>query len=255
MFKDKVVIITGASKGLGLSAAKAFLRDGAHVVVISRDKDLLEKSWKDIENVLIIPGDVSSEERVRYIFEKILSVYGKVDILVNNASIALVKKITDTTLEEWNRILSVNVTGTFLMSRETVNIMLKNNIKGKIINISSVSGDVGAPLATAYSASKAAVIGLTKALAKEVASSGINVNTICPGAMDTDMFHKGTIGVLSKMFNSEEDILLKNTIKAIPLKRLLSPDEVAEMVLYLASDHSSGITGQTINIDCGFAIH
>jgi len=255
MFKDKVAIITGASKGLGLSAAKAFLGEGAHVVVISRDKDLLEQTWKNENNVLVIPGDVSSEERVKYIFEKILSVYGKVDILVNNASIALVKKVTDTTLEEWNRIFSVNITGTFLMTRETVNIMLKNNIKGKIINISSVSGDVGAPLATAYSASKAAVIGFSKSLAKEVASSGINVNTICPGAMDTDMFHKGTIGVLSKMFNSEEDILLKNTIKAIPLKRLLSPDEVAEMVLYLASDHSSGITGQTINIDCGFAIH
>ncbi len=255
MFKDKVAIITGASKGLGLSAAKAFLGEGAHVVVISRDKDLLEQTWKNENNVLVIPGDVSSEERVKYIFEKILSVYGKVDILVNNASIALVKKMTDTTLEEWNRIFSVNITGTFLMTRETVNIMLKNNIKGKIINISSVSGDVGAPLATAYSASKAAVIGFSKSLAKEVASSGINVNTICPGAMDTDMFHKGTIGVLSKMFNSEEDILLKNTIKAIPLKRLLSPDEVAEMVLYLASDHSSGITGQTINIDCGFAIH
>ena len=255
MFKDKVAIITGSSKGLGLSTAKAFLREGAHVVVISRDKDLLEKTWKDMDNVLIIPGDISSEERVKYIFEKTLSLYGRVDIVVNNASIALVKKLTDTTLEEWNRILSVNITGTFLMCRETVNIMLKNNIKGKIINISSVSGDVGAPLATAYSASKAAVIGFSKALAKETASSGINVNTICPGAMDTDMFNKDTIGVLSKMFNSEEDVLLKNTIKAIPMKRLLTPDEVAELVLYLASDHASGITGQTVNIDCGFAIH
>jgi 3-oxoacyl-[acyl-carrier protein] reductase len=255
MFKDKVAIITGASKGLGLSTARVFLGEGAHVVVIARDKDLLEKSWKDMDNVLVIPGDVSSEEMVQYIFEKTLSIYGRVDILVNNASIALVKKMTDTTLEEWNRILSVNITGTFLMCRETVKIMLKNDIKGKIINISSVSGDVGAPLATAYSASKAAVIGFSKALAKEVASFGINVNTICPGAMDTDMFNKGTIGVLSKMFNSEEDVLLKNTLKAIPLKRLLKPVEVAELVLYLASDSACGITGQTVNIDCGFAIH
>ncbi|HPZ07689.1 MAG TPA: SDR family oxidoreductase [Candidatus Eremiobacteraeota bacterium] len=255
MLKDKVVIITGASKGLGLSTGKIFLREGAKVVVIARDKDLLEKSWHGVSNVLTLEGDISSEKTVKDIFEKTLSHYGNIHILVNNASIPLIKKMTETTLEEWERLFSVNMTGTFLMSREAVSHMIKNNIKGKIINISSVSGDVGAPLGTAYSASKAAIIGFSKALSKEVASSGINVNCICPGAMDTDMFHKDTTGVLAEMFNADRETLLKKTINAIPLKRLLTPDEVAELILYLSSEKASGITGQTVNIDCGYAIH
>lgn len=255
MLKDKIALITGASRGLGLTTGKLFLKEGAKIVVISRKREDLEKSWEDGENVMLISGDVSSEERVKRIFEKIMEKYGTVDIIVNNAGIALAKKVTDTTLDEWNNVLAVNATATFLMSREGINLMIKNNIRGKIINIASIAGKLGLSLASAYSASKAAVIGFTNAIAREVASYGINVNAICPGAMDTDMYHKDTIIPFSKMFNTDEETLLKKAVSSIPLKRLLKTEEVASLVLYLASSRGDGITGQSINIDCGTDIH
>ena len=253
--ENKTAIITGGSSGLGLSTAKLFLKEGAKVVITGRNEDKLSKAKEELQEmrkeILAVRADVSKEEDVINTFEKTIEKFGTVDILINNAAVAMIKKLTDTTLEDWNNMFSINMTGLFLMTREAAKFMLKNKVRGKIVNISSVSGRIGGPMISAYSASKASVIGFTRAVAKELAPHGINVNSICPGAIDTDMFQKGTIDTLAEMFKSDREMLLKGTLSAIPLKRLLSPEEVAELVLYLSGSKSDGITGQSFNITCG----
>jgi len=251
-------VVTGASRGLGLAVAKALLRDGSKVALVSRDPARLEAARRELEplgEILAAPADVSDETAVRGAFAKVLERFGRLDMLVNAAGLALVRKAADTGLDEWRRVMDVNATGTFLTCREAVRHMAAAKVRGKIVNIASVSAETGAPMASAYSASKAAVLGLTRSLARELAGLGINVNAVCPGAMETDMFLKDTLGPLCETFKSDRETLLKHTLAAIPLKRLLSPDEVAELVVFLLSDKAGGITGQSYNICCGFDIH
>jgi len=257
--KNRVAIITGGSSGLGLTVAKLFLTKGANVVITGRNEEKLKKASEELKDhdgqFIALRADVSNESDVREAFHKTLEKFGLVDILINNAAIAMIKKITDTTLEEWNNIFAVNMAGVFLMSREAIKIMKEKKIRGKIVNISSVSGKTGGPMITAYSASKASVIGFTVALSREVAPYGINVNSICPGAMDTEMFQKGTIDTLAQMFQKDREHLIKSTLSVIPLKRLLSTKEVADLILYLSSEKADGITGQSFNISCGLEVH
>lgn len=257
MLKDKVAVITGGSSGVGLAAAELFLEQGAKVVITGRNTEKLEKtraSLQDKGEILAIPGDVSLEEDVKNTVKLTLEKFDKIDVLVNNAGIPLVRRLIDTTLEEWNHMFAVCSTGTFLMTRETVKWMIANKNPGSIVNVASVSGKSGSALATAYSGAKAAVIGFSRALAKEIAPYKITVNCVCPGAINTEMFRKGTVETISKMFNMPEEALVKSTLSVIPLGRLLEAGEVAEMIAYLASDKSRGITGQAYVISCGYEI-
>jgi NAD(P)-dependent dehydrogenase (short-subunit alcohol dehydrogenase family) len=205
--------------------------------------------------VLPLALDVACESDVERAFDETRDSLGPVDILVNSAGLALVRKVADMTLEEWSAVVGTNLTGTFLTCRAAARQMTQHGLKGRIINISSTMGKTGSAMGTAYSASKAAVIGFSQALAKELAASDIRVNTVCPGAMDTDMLRKDTLGVLAGIYNTTEEALLKSTANAIPIKRLVTPDEVARVVLFLARDDVDFLAGQALNVCGGHELH
>ncbi|MCE1247081.1 MAG: SDR family oxidoreductase [Firmicutes bacterium] len=257
MLKDKVAIITGGSSGVGFSTAKLFLENGAKVVITGRNREKLDKAVEELSksgDVTGIAGDVSKENDVIDTVKKTIEKYSRIDILVNNAGTPLVKRMIDTNLDEWNEIFAIHSTGTFLMSKETVKWMIANKVQGSIVNVSSVSGVSGNAMATAYSGAKAAMIGFSKALAKEVAPYRITVNCVLPGGIDTEMFHEGSIRTVARMFNKPEEYLMKSTLSVIPLGRLLNPEEVGDLIMFIASDKGKGMTGEAYTISCGYYI-
>ncbi len=242
----KTVLITGASHGIGKATAILFARQNYNVV-INYNKSELESKLLASElvsqgfNVIAIKADVSQKNQVNDMFQTINKVFGTVHILVNNAGVGLQKLFTDTTKTQWNNVFKVNVDGTFNCCQAALKDMIKNHF-GKIINVSSIWGITGASCEVAYSASKAAIIGLTKALAKEVGPSGINVNAVAPGIIDTKMNK-----------NIDPDIL--NTLKEeTPLCTIGTCEDIAETILFLAQENSKFITGQVISPNGGFVI-
>lgn len=242
----KTVLITGASRGIGAAIAKTFAFNGYNVIInYNKSEKQAARLQKELSlkncRVSIKKADVSDEQQVRQMISEINAESGGVDILINNAGIALYKLLIDTSLHEWNDIFNVNMTGMFLCTREVLQNMIANK-SGKIINISSIWGTVGASMEVAYSASKGAVIAFTKALAKEMGLTNINVNCICPGVTDTDMIADCT--------KVEIDELKQIT----PLNKIGSPDDIANAALFLASDKSNFITGQVLTVDGGISI-
>lgn len=239
---SKTVFITGSSRGIGAATAKLFYNNGYNVVINYNNSETEAlKLQKELQGSLILKGNVSKEKDVSEMIAKTVSHFGSVDVLVNNAGISVVNLLTDTTLEEWETLFSVNVTGTFLASKYAAKEMIKNH-SGKIINISSIWGVSGACMESCYSASKGAVIAFTKALAKELGPSGISVNCVAPGFIDTDMN------------NDVEEADRKAFCDETPLGRIGTPEEVAKTILFLASDNASFITGQIIGVDGGVII-
>ena len=239
----KTVLITGASRGIGAAIAEAFAEAG-YFPIINYTKNnsaaqALSQKIQDKFNIksLVYKCDVSDSEAVRKMFGEI----GEIDVLVNNAGISQQKLFTDITDEDWRKMMSVNLDGVFYCSREALKGMIKRK-SGSIINVSSMWGEVGASCEVHYSASKSAVIGLTKALAKEVAPSNIRVNCIAPGVIDTDMM---------KDFDDETRNAL---IEETPLLRLGKPEDIANAAVFLASEKASFITGQTLSVNGGFVI-
>ena len=242
----KAAIITGSSRGIGSAVAIKLAEKGYNIVINYNNSeksamDTLEKVRKAGAMAIALKGDVSNYEEAKYVVEKSLEEFSHIDVLVNNAAVSAHKLFTDMTPEECKRIFAVNFGGVLNFSRLVLPNMIKNH-SGKIINISSVWGITGAALESIYSASKAAVIGFTKALAKEVGPSGINVNCVAPGVIDTDM-NKNL---------SKEDI--KKLIGDTPLSRLGTPEDIANVTAFLCSEESNFITGQVINSDGGFII-
>ncbi len=243
--ENKVVIITGASKGIGKATALLFAKEGAKVVInyFSSEKQafsVVEEIGKIGSEAIAVKCDVSKEGEVKEMIQKTINKFGKIDILVNNAGIVYDVPIFEKTVEQqWKKTLDVNLIGTFLCSKYASKYMLKND-NGKIINISSTNGiNYFSPESADYDASKAGVINLTNNLAKELAPK-IQVNSVAPGWVDTEMNKD-----LPKDFIEEE-------MEKIYLKRFAKPEEIAKSILFLASDDASYITGSILKVDGGY---
>lgn len=240
----KAVLITGASRGIGKAAALAFAAEGYNLILNARkSKDELETVKKIItsktnSDCITVLADIGKEEDVKKLFAEAKSIYGGVDILVNNAGITHFGLLSEMSLEEWNHIIQTNLTSAFLCSKAAIPHMLKKQ-QGKILNISSVWGIIGASCETAYSASKGGMNLLTKALAKELAPSNIQVNAIACGVVETQMNHH---------LSAEEQCRLT---EEIPAGRFATPPEVADFILQLAKANHY-LTGQIIQMDGGW---
>lgn len=242
-FKDKVVLITGASRGLGASIAKEFSKLGANIIInYNNNKESAEQLKQELEQrynnkILTIKADISNEEEVKNMVKQTQEFFGKVDILINNASIAIDTILENKTKENFMRILEVNLVGTFLVSKEVSSIM--TGINPSIINISSTNAiDTEYVESLDYDASKAGVISLTKNLAKAYGPK-IRVNAVAPGWIETDM----TKDLSDEFRKQEEDKII--------MERFAIPEEIAKVVIFLASDDASYITGTTIRVDGG----
>lgn len=235
------VVITGGSRGIGAAIAKAFSGNGDRVFIIYEKNDIAAKQVAESCGAIPLKADISSKKAVDALTNEIHTKYGKVDVVINNAGISQIKLFSDVTEEDLQRMFGVNMFGAFYVTQSFLSDMI-NKKSGKIINISSMWGEVGASCEVHYSASKAALIGFTKALAKELAPSGICVNCITPGVIDTEM-------------NAELDQETKaELIEEIPLSRMGKAEEVANLALFLASGDADYITGQVIGISGGMVI-
>ena len=244
--RDKVALVTGAGKGLGKSMALALSESGAHVVVVSRTLSEIEATAREIQEnggkSLPIALDVTKEEDVVRMVETILREFQTIDILVNNVGTFIGGPLVELSLGDWHKMLEINLTSTYLCSKVVGKHMVEKQ-KGKIINTSSALGVFGARDSGAYCASKGGVIQLTKALAVEWAKYNINVNSIAPYALETDM----TRTML------EDEKVKKAILSKIPLKRIGQPADLSGAVVFLASKASDYITGQVIFVDGGFS--
>lgn len=240
---DKVAMITGATRGIGKQIALTLANEGYNIVLNYRTKnDELIQAKNEIESknvkCLTVQGDVTNFEDCKQMIESAIKEFGKIDVLINNAGITKDMLLARMKEEDFKQVIDVNLVGTFNMTKNVISYMMKAR-NGRIINISSVVGIAGNAGQTNYSASKAGIIGFTKSLAKEVASRNILVNAVAPGFIETNM-----TDVLKQEVKDE---IAKN----IPLKRMGTPKDVANVVKFLASEDSSYITGQVISVDGG----
>lgn len=246
MLDKKVALITGASRGIGKEIAKVLAQNGATCIInYSGNEELANETAKEIQNAggiaIVKKADVSNSVQCKAMIDEIISEFGKIDILINNAGITkdgLLVRMKD---EDFEHVIDVNLKGTFNCLKYASKYMMKKK-SGAIVNVSSVSGVVGNIGQSNYSASKAGVIGLTKSSAKELAGRNIRVNAIAPGFIQTDM-----TDILS-------DDVKQNIMNQIPLKRFGDVNEVAQTVLFLVSDMANYITGQVLNIDGGMVM-
>ena len=238
----KTVLITGGSRGIGRSMVYAFANNGYNVILNYLNSiDAANQVASEFPNVLAYKADIANKKEVEAMVAFAKERFGQIDILINNAGVSCTGLIQDVTQEEWEKVLSINLTGVFNCTQAVLPDMIYRN-NGKIINISSVWGMVGASNEVAYSATKAGVIGFTKALAKEVGPSNIKVNCIAPGIIMTDMVSN---------YTTEEFIEIQNQI---PLSKIGSTEDVSNLALFLADEKSDYITGQVISPNGGWVI-
>lgn len=240
----KCVLVTGSSNGIGKETARAFAKDGYNVAVnYLNDEKSANELCREIETygvkAFCYKADVSDKAQVENMFSRIAKDLGGVDVLVNNAGISSIKMLCDVTEEEWDRTFDVNVKSAYLCSNAACGYMVHNKY-GRIINVSSVWGIRGASCEVHYSASKSALAGFTKALAKELALSGITVNCVCPGFIDT------------RMNCHLDENERSSVIDEIPMNRAGKPEEVAQAILFFASEKASYITAQVLGVDGGW---
>ena len=254
MLNGKSALITGGGRGIGRAIALEFARNGARVAVAARTAEQVEQVASEIgADAIALVCDVSDPESVARMFSDMRERFGNADILVNNAGVAESATLVNTTDELWHRHLSINLSGTFYCTRAAVVSMLKKGW-GRVINIASIAGKSGAPYIAAYSASKHGVLGLTRSAALELATTGITVNAICPGYVDTDMVTRGVEQITAKTGRTADEAL-DSLKKMSPQNRLVTPEEVAAIALLLASDAGRGINGQGINVDGGSVLY
>ena len=241
----KTALVTGGAKGIGAAVCRALAKDGYNIALNFNTSEKEALSLKNelsaVTSVEIFKADVSDSEQVKKMFSEIENIFGGADVLVNNAGIAQQALFTDITDEMWQKMIGTNLTGAFNCCRSALPYMIREKC-GSIINIASMWGEVGASMEVHYSAAKAGLIGLTKALAKEVGLSGITVNAVSPGVVLTDM--------MAQFSDEDKKVLADET----PMGVLGSPEDIAATVSFLASEKARFITGQGVSVNGGFVI-
>ena len=232
------VIVTGGSRGIGAAVVRRFADNGDNVVFLYRSDD---KAAARV-GIPCVKGDISDPQEVKRMITRAADYLGGIDVLVNNAGIAQSALVTDISDPDYMNMINTDLSGTFYCCRQAIPYFLRNH-SGAIVNISSMWGEVGASMEVHYSAAKAGVIGLTKALAKELGPSGVRVNCVAPGMIDTDM---------NRTYSPED---IQAVVDETPLMRIGKPEDVAEAVFFLASDKASFITGQVLGVNGGYVIN
>jgi NAD(P)-dependent dehydrogenase (short-subunit alcohol dehydrogenase family) len=251
--EGKVAIITGAGSGIGEATAKLFVSQGAKVMIAdwneaeaNRVANEINMQQPGLENAIALIADISSEQQVKHLVQQALSAYGSIDILFNNAAVVLAKELVDISEEEWTRTVDINLKSVYLMIKHCIPEIKKS--RGSIVNMSSLNGLLGQRQNPVYSATKGAIIAMTKALALDYASDGVRVNCICPAGVMTPL--------LEEWIGQQPDQAA--TVQALadmhPLGRCATTDEIANAVLYLASNQSNFITGVALTVDGGASL-
>jgi len=251
--QQRIVLVTGGSGGLGRALTRAFVQQGDRVAITARNREKVEAAAQEIsrggDRVVAPPCDITQREQVDRLEAEINTHLGSVQILINNAGIAPASSFLEMSDNLWDEVLKTNLTGTYYCCKAFLPGMIRSGW-GRIINIASITAKVAYSHVSAYTASKHAVLGLTRGLALETARTGVTVNAICPGYLDTDLTRRNAQLMADKTGKSVEEVL--NLFrKSSPQNRLIAPEEVAEMALFIASDAAAGMTGQAINVDGG----
>ncbi len=252
--KDKVTLLTGASRGMGRALALGIAREGSDLALVARNQELLDEVADEVTSLgrraIVLPADVSDPERVRKVVAQTRREFGRIDILVNNAGVLDNEPIANHSDEVWNRIMGINLFAPFYFIREVIGEMTERG-SGRILVMASTSSKIAiGPNRAAYVASKHGVLGLIREVALEAAPYGVTVNGICPGAVLTDMVHD-SIRMMARDLNKSEAEVEAEWKGRNPQKRLLDPEEVVPQSILLISDEAAGITGQTINVNGG----
>lgn len=245
--EGKVALITGGTGGIGEATLELFLKEGAKVAAVGTNDEKLKKLKERFPDILTLKADVSKEEEVKSYVEKTLEAFGKIDVFFNNAGIeGKINNLVDQSLEDYQRVIDINVTGVFLGMKYVIPVMQKQG-NGSIINTSSVAGLIGSPGLSPYVASKHAVAGLTKTASLELAKENIRVNSIHPAPVNTRMMES-----IEKLINPQDAEAARKAFEdAVPMGRYAEPIEIANVVLFLASDESSFVTGSQYTVDGG----
>lgn len=251
--EGKVAVVTGAGRGIGAATARALSAAGAAVVVSARSTAEIEAVAAELRDggrrALAVPCDVAEPAQITALHDRATASFGPADILVNNAGYADSAPLHRIRVEDWDRIFAVNVRGTFLCAQAFVPGMTSRGW-GRVVNVASVAGKVGAPYISAYSATKHAVIGFTRAVAAEVAEKGVTVNAVCPGYVDTPMTDQSVRRIVDKTRLSPDDVR-ESFRRSSPQKRLFEPDEIAYLIVSLCDPRARGVNGQAIVLDGG----
>lgn len=244
-FKQKVVVITGASSGIGAACARSFAGEGARVVVVGRDRQRTASVAKEVNALIGSTADITDPDACRELVRSILDAGGRLDVLINNAGTIIRRDTVDTTDEQWRHLMAINLDAPFFMAREAIKAMRKSG-GGAIVNLSSTCGLVGCKGLMAYSASKGAIIQMTQSMALDCATDGIRVNAVCPGAVDTPM-------LFSKHgMTPTREQMQKKQVETVPMQRWASTQEVVLAIAFLASDEAGYITGSHLSVDGGY---
>lgn len=252
-FEDKIIIVTAGAQGIGKGIVLRFSQEGAKVIIADIDAEAGKKLAGELERkgreALAIKTDVSDVKEVKNMVNTTVDKFGQIDILVNNAGVNKPAFILDVKEEDWDLMMKVNLKGVFLCCQTVIPHMIKQK-KGKIINISSISGKKGGTWLSPYCATKFGVIGFTQSIARELAPHNINVNCVCPGIVFTPLWDK-LATVFSRKLNIPADKVKEYYVSRIPLKRPATSEDIANVVSFMCSDEASYMTGQAINVTGG----
>jgi meso-butanediol dehydrogenase / (S,S)-butanediol dehydrogenase / diacetyl reductase len=251
--ENRKALITGGANGIGLGIAQRFAEEGANLFLCDINPERLQRAEAELGalggRVSSRVTDVSDQKAVQEMVRFALGELGQLDILVNNAGVFKVGSVLDLSAEELDRVMKVNVYGVFYVTQAVLPQMMERR-KGKIINIASGAGKVATPFGSAYSASKHAVVGLTRSIGLELGPYGVNVNAICPTLVDTELW-KNELSQIAQVFNIPEEAVQEKLLARQAIPRLIKPREIGDLAVYLASDESDSVTCQSIAICCG----